>query len=121
MLNIREPMMDRTKLHRHRPVRETGEAGMDEDDEAEVEALDRMLEYSRPWVQVKGRAKGKAKDKDNKGRQAISHMPVTNVEELATGPMFVQVKLECTEDEDAEAEAEALDKILDCSKPQVQV
>ena len=75
---------------------------MDEDAEAEVEVLDRMLEYSRPWVQVKGRAKGKAKDKDNKGRQAISHMPVTNVEELATGPMFVQVKLEFTEDEDEE-------------------
>ena len=31
-------------------------------------------------------------------------MPVTNVEELDTGPMFVQVKLECTEDEDEEDE-----------------
>ena len=75
---------------------------MDKDAEAEVEALDRMLEYSRLRVQVKDRAKGK--DKDNKGRQAIFHMPVTSVEELATGPMFVQVKLECTEDEDEEDE-----------------
>ena len=50
MLSIREPMMGRTKLHRHRPVREIGEAGMDEDVEAEVEALDRMLECSRPRV-----------------------------------------------------------------------
>ena len=72
---------------------------MDEDAEAEVEALDRMLECSRPRVQVKDRAKGKHKDK-----QAISHMPVTSVVELATGPMFVQVKLECTEDEDEEDE-----------------
>ena len=31
-------------------------------------------------------------------------MPVTNAEELATGPMFVEVKLECTEDEDEEDE-----------------
>ena len=44
---------------------------MDEDDEAEEEALDRMLEYSRTGQGFK------AKDKD-KGRQAISHMPVTN-------------------------------------------
>ena len=104
MLNIREPIMDRTKLHHHRPVREIGEAGMDEDAEAEVEALDRMLEYSRPWVQVKGRAMGKAKVKDNKGRQAISHMPITNAEELVTGPMYVQVKVEFIEDEDVEDE-----------------
>ena len=75
---------------------------MDEDAEAEVEALDRMLECSRPRVQVKDRAKGK--HKDNKDKQAISHMPVTSVVELATGPMFVQVKLECTEDEDEEDE-----------------
>ena len=75
---------------------------MDEDAEAEVEVLDRMLECSRPRVQVKDRAKGK--HKDNKDKQAISHMPVTSVEELATGPMFVQVKLECTEDEDEEDE-----------------
>ena len=98
MLSIREPMMGRTRLHHHRPVREIGETGMDEDAEAEVEALDRMLECNRPRVQVKDRAK--VKDKDNKGRQAISHMPVTSVEALATGPMSVQVKLKCTEDEE---------------------
>ena len=95
-------MMDRTRLHRLRLVREIGEAGMDEDAKVEAEALDRILEYNRIRVQHKDRAK--VKDKDNKGRQAIFHTPVTNVEELATGPMFVQVKLECTEDEDEEDE-----------------
>ena len=102
MLNIREPMKGRTRLHHLRLVREIGEAGMDEDAKAEVEVLDRMLECSRPRVQVKDRAKGK--HKDNKGKQAISRMPVTNVEELATEPMFVQVKQESTEDEDEEDE-----------------
>ena len=57
-------MMDRIKLHHHRPVKEIGEAGMDEDAEAEVEALDRMLEYSRLRVQVKDKAKVQDKDKD---------------------------------------------------------
>ena len=60
MLNIREPMMDRTRLHHHRLVREIGEAGKDEDDEAEAEELVRMLEYSRLQVQ----AKVQDKDKD---------------------------------------------------------
>ena len=94
--------MGRTRLHHHRLVREIGEAGVDEDAEAEAEALDKFWTATEPRVQVKDRAKGK--DKDNKDKQAISHMPVTNVEELAIGPMFVQVKLECTEDEDEEDE-----------------
>ena len=92
--------MNRTKLHHLRLVKEIGEAGMDED--AEAEALDRILDYNRIRVQDKDRAK--VKDKDNKDRQTIFHMPVINVEELATGPMFVQVKLECIEDEDEEDE-----------------
>ena len=108
MLNIREPMMDRTRLHCLRLAREIGEAGMDEDAEAEAEALDKMLEYNR--IRVQDRAK--VKDKDNKGRQAISHMPITNAEELATGPMFVQVKLECTEDEDEEGKVVIVGDIL---------
>ena len=75
---------------------------MDEDAEVEAAALDRILDCNKIRVQVKDKAK--VKDKDNKDRQAIFHMPVINVEELATGPMFVQVKLECTEDEDEEDE-----------------
>ena len=57
-------MMDRTRLHHHHLVRETGEASMDKDAEVEVEALDRMLEYSRLRVQAKDKAKVQDKDKD---------------------------------------------------------
>ena len=39
--------INRTKVHRLHLVREIGEAGKDEDDEAEAEELVRMLEYSR--------------------------------------------------------------------------
>ena len=95
-------MMGRTRLHLLRLVREIGEAGMDKDAEAKAEALDRILDYSRIREQDKDRTK--VKDKGNKDRQAIFHMPITNVEELATGPMFVQVKMECIEDEDEEDE-----------------
>ena len=48
--------MDRTRLHHHRLVREIGEAGMDEDAEAEAEALDRILDCSRIREQGKDRA-----------------------------------------------------------------
>ena len=53
-------------MHRLHPAREIGEAGKDEDDEAEVEGLDRTLEYNRLRVQV--RDKAKVQDKDNKDR-----------------------------------------------------
>ena len=43
-------MMDRTKLHHHRPVREIGEVGMDEDAKAKVEALDGILDDNRIQV-----------------------------------------------------------------------
>ena len=39
-------------------------------------------------------------------------MPIINAEELATGPMFVQVKLECTEDEDEEDEVAIMGDVL---------
>ena len=76
MLSIQEPVMEmlmetragraqiqainRTQVHRLHPAREIGEAGKDEDDEAEAEELVRMLEYSRLRVQ----AKVQDKDKD---------------------------------------------------------
>ena len=80
MLSIQEPVMEmlmetragraqiqainRTKVHRLHPAREIGEAGKDEDDEAEAEELVRMLEYSRLRVQAKDKAKVQDKDKD---------------------------------------------------------
>ena len=107
MLSIREPVremlmetragraqiqaINRTKVHRLHPAREIGEAGKDEDDEAEEEELDKMLEFNKLRV--------RAKDKD---RQAISRMPVIIVEELATRPVHVQVNMECTEEEEDE-------------------
>ena len=107
MLSIQEPMkemlmetragraqiqaINRTKVHRLHPAREIGEAGKDEDDEAEEEGLDKMLKFSKHRVQ----------DKD-KDRQAISRMPVIIVEELATRPVCVQVNLACTEEEEDE-------------------
>ena len=85
--------INRTKVHRLHPAREIGEAGKDEDDEAEEEGLDKMLEFNKLRV--------RAKDKD-KDRQAISRMPVIIVEELATRPVRVQVNMECTEEEEDE-------------------
>ena len=85
--------INRTKVHRLHPAREIGEAGKDEDDEAEEEELDKMLEFNKLRV--------RAKDKD-KDRQAISRMPVIIVEELATRPVCVQVNMECTEEEEDE-------------------
>ena len=81
--------INRTKVHRLHPAREIGEAGKDEDDEAEEEELDKMLEFSKHRVQ----------DKD---KQAISRMPVIIVEDLAIGPVRVQVNMECTEEEEDE-------------------
>ena len=115
MLSIREPVremlmetragraqiqaINRTKVHRLHPVRDIGEAGKDEDDEAEEEELVRTLEFSKPRVQVKDKAKVQHKDKD---KQAISRMPVIIAEDLDIGPIHVQVKLECGEEEEYE-------------------